>query len=60
MPPTRSSVAQQIARVAEARGLDEAKVKQLVDDHVQGRILDFLGEEHVNVVEINLTLSKLS
>lgn len=48
----------QAPRVAEARGLTEAQVDDLIADHTQGRSLGFLGEEGVNVVELNLALSE--
>ncbi|MFF3464498.1 potassium-transporting ATPase subunit KdpC [Streptomyces sp. NPDC001984] len=50
---------EQVARVAKARHLAPAKVKALVARHVQGRVLGFLGQERVNVVELNHDLAGL-
>ena len=50
----------QVDRVARARSLDPEQVSALVEDHSQGRILGFLGEERVNVLELNLDLDELA
>jgi potassium-transporting ATPase KdpC subunit len=48
----------QAPRIAAVRHLPLATVHQLIDDHVDGRSLGFLGEPGVNVLELNLALDQ--
>jgi K+-transporting ATPase ATPase C chain len=49
----------QAPRVAQARHLPLAVVQKLVASHITLRQLGFLGEERVNVLELNLALNNM-
>ena len=48
----------QAARVARARGLNEDKVRELIQRNTDGRDLGLLGEPGVNVLRLNLALDE--
>ncbi|MFJ9037810.1 potassium-transporting ATPase subunit C [Streptomyces sp. NPDC102406] len=50
----------QVHRVAERNHLSVARVRELVADHTDGRVLGFMGEPGVNVLELNIALRELT
>ncbi|MFE2449648.1 potassium-transporting ATPase subunit C [Streptomyces melanosporofaciens] len=49
----------QVHRVAERNGLSVAQVEKLVEEKTEGRVLGFIGEPRVNVLELNIALKDL-
>jgi K+-transporting ATPase ATPase C chain len=50
----------QVDRIAAARKLPAAEVRNLVSQNITGRTLGFLGEPTVNVLTLNIKLDELS
>ncbi|MCX4393367.1 potassium-transporting ATPase subunit C [Streptomyces sp. NBC_01767] len=49
----------QVRRVAERNHLSVDRVEKLVEQHTDGRILGFVGEPRVNVLQLNIALKQL-
>jgi K+-transporting ATPase ATPase C chain len=49
----------QAGRVARARNLPLTRVDELIRAHEQGRLFGFIGEQRVNVLELNLALDRM-
>lgn len=49
----------QVPRIAKARGISEQAIKMLIKQSTKHRILGILGEERVNILELNLALDRL-
>jgi len=50
----------QVPRIAKARSMPEDRLRQLIADHVQGRLFGLLGESRVNVLKLNIALDRIA
>lgn len=52
------AAAVQIPALAQSTGLTEDRLKEIVKDNTQGKLLGIFGEETVNVLKVNLQIAK--
>ena len=55
---TPESAAIQIPALAEASGLSQEALEQIVADNTEGKLLGIFGEETVNVLGVNLDIAQ--
>lgn len=56
---SKEAAAFQVKRIAEARGMDESRVEEIISKYTKDRILGFMGQPGVNVLKVNLALDNL-
>lgn len=50
----------QVARIAKARGVKEATIRELVKQHIERPILNIAGPEKIHILKLNIALDKLN
>ncbi len=53
-----ASAEAQAPRIAKARGIEVDQVMHLINEHIKGRTLGFLGEPRISVLRLNLDLDR--